>query len=354
MVPAGDDMSAPRGFDGELWKAMAEQGWPAIEVPEERGGLGLGMVEVAVLCEEIGHHLAPAPFLPTVLALGVVQSAKDRASGPRPDDGDGVGRLDDWCDVWIERLSSGDAVGAVAWSPAATLAVRRSPDASTAEIDGRTDPVPYGPSADLLIVCTPDEVMAVEGHVMDRPIAQPAMDRTRELGIFAFDGRPARRLGGRPAVDHLLDRAATGASAEMLGAAAAVLDMSVQYAKDRVQFGRPIGSFQAVKHELADALVDVEGMRSTAYYAAWCTANDDPEASLAASMAKAWCSDAARRVMATGLQVHGGIGFTWEHDMHLYLKRSQLDQVTFGDAPWHRSRIAGQLRQRLGQGQGVL
>ena len=121
-----------------------------------------------------------------------------------------------------------------------------------------------------------------------------------------------------------------------------------------MQFGKPIGSFQAIKHMLADALVDVEGMRSTVYYAAWCVAADDPERSLAASMAKAWCSDASRRVMAAGLQVHGGIGFTWEHDMHLYVKRAQLDQVSFGDAAFHRDRIAGLLRARLEAGESFL
>ena len=129
--------------------------------------------------------------------------------------------------------------------------------------------------------------------------------------------------------------------------------MAVDYAKDRVQFGKPIGSFQAVKHMLADALVDVEGMRSTVYYAAWCAAADDRDRPVSASMAKAWCSDASRRVMATGLQVHGGIGFTWEHDMHLYLKRAQLDQVSFGDAAFHRDRIARLLRERLASGQGI-
>ncbi len=148
----------------------------------------------------------------------------------------------------------------------------------------------------------------------------------------------------------MLDRAATLASAEMLGAADQVLAMTVQYAKDRVQFGKPIGSFQAVKHMLADALVDVEGMRSTAYYAAWCGAADDADRALSASMAKAWGSDASRRVMAAGLQVHGGIGFTWEHDMHLFLKRAQLDQVSYGDAAFHRDRIAGILRDRLDAG----
>ncbi len=186
-----------------------------------------------------------------------------------------------------------------------------------------------------------------------RPEPLPAMDRTRELGVLALDATPARRLGGPDDAALALDRAATLASAEMLGAADQVLATTVQYAKDRVQFGKPIGSFQAVKHMLADALVDVEGMRSTAYYAAWCAAADDGDRSVAASMAKAWCSDASRRVMAAGLQVHGGIGFTWEHDMHLYLKRAQLDQVSYGDAAWHRDRIASLLRTRIEAGQAL-
>ena len=162
------------------------------------------------------------------------------------------------------------------------------------------------------------------------------------------------RSGATDAAALLLDRAATLASAEMLGAADRVLAMTVEYAKDRVQFGKPIGSFQAVKHMLADALVDVEGMRSTVYYAAWCAAAGDRERSLAASMAKAWCSDASRRVMAAGLQVHGGIGFTWEHDMHLFVKRAQLDQVSFGDAAFHRDRIATMLREAPRRGRAAL
>ncbi|MGA2932140.1 MAG: acyl-CoA dehydrogenase, partial [Acidimicrobiales bacterium] len=186
-----------------------------------------------------------------------------------------------------------------------------------------------------------------------RPVPVPAMDRTRELGVLEFDGTPGRSLGGAAAAELLVDRAATLAGAEMLGAADRVLTMTVEYAKDRVQFGKPIGSFQAVKHMLADALVDVEGMRSTVYYAAWCAAADDRDRSLSASMAKAWCSDASRRVMGAGLQVHGGIGFTWEHDMHLYVKRAQLDQVSFGDAAFHRDRIAAMLRERLDSGQAL-
>ena len=220
-------------------------------------------------------------------------------------------------------------------------------------LSGATPPTAYAPSADLVVIVTDENVFAVDQRDAPRPEPLPAMDRTRELGILRFDRAPARHLGGPDAVAAALDRAATLVSAEMLGAADRVLAMTVEYAKDRVQFGKPIGSFQAVKHMLADCLVDVEGMRSTVYFAAWCGAAGDRERSLAASMAKAWCSDASRRVMASGLQVHGGIGFTWEHDMHLYLKRAQLDQVSYGDAAFHRDRIAGILRARLEAGESL-
>jgi alkylation response protein AidB-like acyl-CoA dehydrogenase len=169
-----------------------------------------------------------------------------------------------------------------------------------------------------------------------------------------LDGAPARRLGGEDAVRALVDHGATFVALEMLGAANRAMDMAVEYAKDRVQFGRPIGSFQAVKHRCADMLVDVEGMRSTAYWAAWCLAAADVDTSIAASTAKTWCSDAAKRVMASALQVHGGIGFTWEHDLHLFLKRSQLDQMTFGDASFHRRRLATLLRPRVEAGESVI
>jgi len=151
-----------------------------------------------------------------------------------------------------------------------------------------------------------------------------------------------------------VDRGAMAYAAELLGGAQRLLDMSVAYAKDRVQFDKPIGSFQAVKHRLADMLVDVEGMRSAVYYAAWCIAASHPDASVAASTAKAWCSDASKRVAASALQVHGGIGFTWEHDVHLFVKRAQLDQTAFGDAVVHRTRLTQLLRPRVEAGESVL
>jgi alkylation response protein AidB-like acyl-CoA dehydrogenase len=329
--------AAPCGYDHTVWSAMSDQGWLALEVPEDEGGLGLGLVELAVLCEEIGRHLAAAPFLPSILALGALLGPAARAHQATA--------------AWRDALAEGRAVGCVAWAGRDRLVVEEHD--GIIHLSGGLGPVVFAPSADIAVVVTADAVYAVDLAAVGRPEPVPAMDRTRELGVLKFSSTPALDIGDRAAADLLLDRTASALSAEMLGAADQVLSITVEYAKDRVQFGKPIGSFQAVKHMLADALVDVEGMRSTAYYAAWCAAADDHDRSLSASMAKSWCSDASRRVMAAGLQVHGGIGFTWEHDMHLFVKRAQLDQVSFGDAAFHRDRIAAMLRDRLASGQPI-
>jgi alkylation response protein AidB-like acyl-CoA dehydrogenase len=243
----------------------------------------------------------------------------------------------------------------VAWAPMGRGDVRV---AAGDRLTGSTDPTPFAPSAEVSVVTAETDdgpaLFAVDLGEHRRPGREPAMDMTRELGWLRFDDTPAVRLGGPDAVDALLDRGATFASVEMLGGASRAMDMAVEYAKDRVQFGRPIGSFQAVKHRCADMLVDVEGMRSSAYWAAWCIGAGHDDASVAASTAKVWCSDASKRVMASALQVHGGIGFTWEHDMHLFLKRGQLDQVSFGDAAFHRQRLADLLRPRVDAGRSVI
>ena len=333
-------MASDAPWDDALWRAMVDQGWMGIELPEDQGGVGLGTVEAAVLLEEVGRHVAPAPFLESLLALGALARAA----------ADGV----DAAGPWIERLVNGDAVGCVAWSRDAGAV--RADDAG--KLTGRADPTLYAPAADVAIVCVtgPDgpAVHAVELSDTTRPPAEPAMDQTRRLGWLQLDATPSVRLGGAEAATALVDRGAAAYSAELLGGAARVLEMASQYAKDRVQFGKPIGSFQAVKHRCADMVVDVEGMRSVAYYAAWSIGAGRPDASVAASTAKTWCSDAGRRVMASGLQVHGGIGFTWEHDLHLFLKRSQLDQLSFGDATFHRERLATLLRAKVDAGESVL
>jgi alkylation response protein AidB-like acyl-CoA dehydrogenase len=328
-------VDAGGGSDPALWQAMLEQGWTGVAVPESLGGLGLGTVELVVLLEQIGRHAAPAPFASTVVAAGALLDA---------------GRDDD-----VAALLEGE-VACVAWSRRGD-AVRAEPKGGHWTLHGRPDPVIYAPSASrAVVVATADDgpglfLVMLGGERRD---AEPAMDRTRELGWLHFDATPAVRLGEAAAVGALVDRGATYAAAEMLGGADRVLEMAVEYAKERVQFARPIGSFQAVKHRCADMLVDVEGMRSSVYWAAWCLGAGDRDASIAASTAKIWCSDASKRVMASGLQVHGGIGFTWEHDLHLFLKRAQLDQVSFGDASYHRERLAALLRPRVEAGESIL
>ena len=331
-------VDAGGGYDEALWHDMVEQGWPAVAVPESLGGLGLGWVEAAVLLEQVGAHLAPAPILQHVVALDAV--ARAALAGI------------DTAAEWLDPLVAGRAIATVAGG---SVVARH---ATGWLLDGTTEPVVFAPSADVVVVAAevPDGGRAL--FLVDlrsgRPRREPAMDRTREVGWIHFEGRPAHRIGDAADVEAFLDRGAIAYSAELLGVSAKALDLAVAYAKDRVQFGRPIGSFQAVKHRCADMLVDVEGMRSAALYAAWCASVDDDDTSIAASTAKTWCTDASRRVLASTLQVHGGIGFTWESDVHLYLKRGQLDQVSFGDARFHRTRLAAMLRGRVEAGQSVI
>lgn len=332
-------VDAGGGWDRALWSDLCDQGWPAIAVPEELGGVGLGWVEATVLLEAVGAHLAPAPILGQLVALDALVAAGETS--------------------WVPRLVGGDAVAAVAFRP---LTACR--DGATWRLEGRTEPLPFAPSADVVVVRAtvtgggegvPDgaeHLFLVEPA--DRPAPLSAMDRTREVGRLDLDGCEAVELGGAEAVRRFVDHGSVAYAAELLGSSARCLDATVDYARDRVQFGRPIGSFQAVKHRCADMLVDVEGMRSATWWAAWCLATDDEEATVAASTAKAWCADAADRVLASTLQVHGGIGFTWECDVHLHLKRTQLDRVAFGDAAFHRDRLADLLRARVRAGHGVI
>jgi alkylation response protein AidB-like acyl-CoA dehydrogenase len=284
-------------------------------------------VEAAVLLEQMGRHVAPAPFLQHIVAL----DALARCASPL-----------------LASALAGDEVLTVAFSP-----VVAEPDATGWRVRGVTEPAVYAPSARAVVVRSEDAVFLVDLDGLG-VVAEPAMDRTRSVARLRFDGLPAERLGGPDAADRLVDAGALAYSAELLGVAGAALDLAVAYAKEREQFGRPIGAFQAVKHRCADMLVDVEGMRSVVYFAAWSVAADTDERSLAVSTAKTWCSDAARRVTASCLQVHGGIGFTWESDVHLLLKRSQLDEVSFGDATFHRARIGSLVRERIEAGGSVL
>jgi alkylation response protein AidB-like acyl-CoA dehydrogenase len=327
-------LQSGRPFDEGLWRALADQGWLGIALPEADGGIGLGWVEAAVLLEQVGRHTAPVPFLPSLLALTVLAAAEQPPA------------------QWVADLASGERIGCVGWTRHADAVVaQRSGEGWT--VSGRVGPVEGAAVADIAVVVASEGVFAVELGSVGQPRAEPAMDATRVLSWLTFDGVAATYLGGADLATDILDRGAVSASAEMLGGADRVLEMAVQYAKDRVQFDQPIGSFQAIKHRCADMVVDVEGMRSATWYAAWAISADDPDTSAAASTAKVWTSDAAKRVMASGLQVHGGIGFTWEHDLHLYMKRSQFDRLSYGDAVFHRERLAGLLRSRLLSGSSV-
>lgn len=326
-VHAGD-----LGWDPQLWAAMVELGWLGAAVPEADGGLGLGIVELGVLLEQAGRHLVPVPFLSTAIAIDTARRVGDAAL--------------------LGELLSG-RTACIAWSASAS-----SVRSDGAVLAGRSDPVAFAPVADVAVVLAEEAdglaVFVVDLDAVGRPPRVSGMDLSRPLGWLDFDATPARRLGGADLAEYITDLGATATALELLGSSETAMELAVEYAKDRVQFGRPIGSFQAVKHRCADMLVDVEGIRSSAYWAAWCLGVDDPDRSIAASTAKTWATDASKRVMASALQVHGGIGFTWEHDLHLFMKRAQLDQVSFGDAVWHRTRLGALLRRKVDAGMSVL
>ena len=341
-------METPEGISAELWKKLAEQGWLGLIYPEPYDGMGLGLVDLVVLMEEMGRAVAPGPYFSTVLlgGLAVLEAG-----------GDGEKK------EWLPKIAAGDRRVALAWmEPSAQLgpagvtltAVEKGGkytlsgtklfvhDAHTADalvVAARTRP---GAGADgVSLFLLPKGAKGLEVTLL------PTMDQTRKLcevtcadltvGADALLG--AAGSGWAP-LSRVLDRATVALCAEMCGGAQKVLDMTVEYAKIRQAFGRPIGSYQGVKHRAADMLVDVENSKSITYYAAWALDEGSPEAPLAVSMAKAYVSDAFRRVAAAGIQLHGGIGFTWEHDLHLYFKRAKGSEFTFGDATHHRERVA--------------
>ena len=257
------------GYDKALWAEMASQGWPAIELAEADGGLGLGAVETAVLLEEVGRHVAPAPVLSTSLALGALARGGD--------------------DRWIGALAAGELIGCVAWA-----------------MNGKTEPVIDGPIADVAVVARADGVFAVDLATAGRPAAEQAMDWTREVG-WLDEQAPSVQIGDGDAVEHLVDRGAVAHAAEMLGGGQRRPRSCGRLRQGASAVRTADRLFQAVKHRCADMLVDVEGMRSAVYWAAWCIAADDPDRSIAASTAKIWCRrrrQASDGVCAPGARRH--------------------------------------------------
>jgi alkylation response protein AidB-like acyl-CoA dehydrogenase len=289
-------------YDESLWTEICKLGWPGIFIAEEHGGHGLGIVELTILTEELGYALAPTPFFSNAAAGLIIQAAGSDEQKRR----------------WLPGIASGAARGAV--TSGGNGAGRLAADA-----DG----------AALVIVVEGDGAAVVEAAAVT---LQPAetMDSTRRFSSVSVRG--GERLAGPVAAG--TDRVAVALAGELVGIAQRAMEMAVEYAKQRSQFGRAIGSYQAVSHRCAQMLLEVESARSATYAAAWAADAAPEDLPLAASIAKAYASDAGWRVAASSVQVHGGIGFTWEHDLHFWLKRARVDGYLFGTAAEHRERVA--------------
>jgi len=361
-------MASELGYDPALWKQLgAELGWTAVTIPEACGGLGLSMVELAALMEVMGEHLLCGPFFASVaLAAEALAAAGSEAQQQR----------------WLPGLAAGEVRGTLAWTASGRGVTARRDGAGGWLLRGEARHVLDGHCADLVVVAArsegPDRVpgepatpllFAVPGDARGlarHPLA--TMDQTRRLAHLELaevalpgdallqrsaQGATAAAQGegearsGAAVLQGILDRAAIALAAEQLGGAQRCLDLAVAHARERMQFGRPIGSFQAIQHTCADMLVAVESARSAAYYAAALAAAHDQDAAEGlealgpvASLAKAWCSEAYFRCAADALQIHGGVGFTWEYDVHLHLKRARAGKVLLGEPGRHRERIA--------------
>jgi len=342
-------MAEPAAVTDEFWQKLADQGWLGIVYPEEEGGSGLGLVDLVVLMEEMGRALMPGPFLSTVL-LGGAAICEAGAPAQRR--------------LWLPQIAAGTVKAALAWTEpnlrwdAAGITLRAREMGGGFTLSGTKLFVGDAHLADILVVAarTRDGSTMEDGVSLflvprDTPglalTILPTIDETRKLCEVRLDNVAlpasallgARHEGWRP-LSRVAARATVALAAEMCGGAQQVLDMTVAYAKIRITFGKPIGSYQGVKHQAADMLVAIENAKSLTYYAAWAVDQALDEAPLAVSMAKAAASDMYRKVAGTGIQLHGGIGMTWEHDLQLYFKRAKASEVAFGDATWHRERVA--------------
>ena len=340
-----EQMETEGGFDPEVWKQMGEQlGLQALTIPEEFGGQGYGYVELIVVLEEMGRSLLCAPYFSTVVlaANTLLQSGDDAAKAahlPGIAAGETIATLaftepnGRWDEAGIEATATASGDG---WSISGTKMY---------VLDGHT--------ANLVIVAARTaagvSLFAVDGGASGLTrTALATMDQTRKQAKLEFADVPATLIGadggGWDVLSTVLDLAAVSLAAEQVGGAQKCLDMAVEYAKVRVQVGRPIGSFQAIKHKCADMLLEGESAKSAAYYAGWCASEMNDELPAVASLAKAYCSEAYFHAAAENIQIHGGIGFTWEHPAHLYFKRAKSSELLFGDPTYHRELLA----QRIG------
>jgi alkylation response protein AidB-like acyl-CoA dehydrogenase len=342
-------MAEDGGFTEEFWTKLAEQGWLGLIYPEQYGGAGLGFVDLTVLMEEMGRAVMPGPFFSTVVlgGLSIIEAGSDAQKKEwLPKIAEGHARV---TLAWTEPSARWDAAGVTTSAKASgggfTLSGTKLfvPDAHVAQalvVVARTAES-KNPEEGISLFLVPTNANGVSTTLL------PTMDQTRKLCEVKLDNVSvpggallgAKDAGWTP-LSRVVQRATVALCAEMCGGAQRVLDMTTEYAKIRIAFGKPIGSYQGVKHKAADMLVDVENAKSLTYYAAWAVDENVPEAALAASMAKAYASDAFRKVSGAGIQLHGGIGFTWEHDLHLYFKRAKSSEFSFGDSTYHREKVA--------------
>jgi alkylation response protein AidB-like acyl-CoA dehydrogenase len=348
-------MGTEVGYDPEVWRRIgAELGWTSVIIPEEYGGLGLSYVELVALMEVMGEALLCAPFFSTVCLAGNALL---------------LGGTEGQRQAHLPGIAAGETIATLAytepngrWDASGTQAVARR-DGGDFLLNGTKTYVIDGHTAQLLVVAARSAdssgeegislfVVPAETDGIERRLL-PTMDQTRKQAEIKLHNVrvPASALMGNEGegwgvLKKTLDLAAVALSAEQVGGAQRCLDMSVQYAKERIQFGRPIGSFQALKHKCADMLLKVESARSASYYAGWAASVDDPELPVHASLVKAYCSDAYFRCAAETLQIHGGVGFTWEYAVHVYFKRAKSSEILLGDAAYHRELVA----QRIGLG----
>jgi alkylation response protein AidB-like acyl-CoA dehydrogenase len=333
------------GFDAAGWAEMAELGWTGLALPEEWGGQGLGIVDLAILFEEMGYALAPSPLLSnTVVGLALSLCGSD-----------------DQRERYLRPLAVGERRGTPALWDSGTPAMigeftmEAEADGDGVVLNGEKTLVPDAAGADFFIVATADG----RRHLVERDAAgltvtpQGSIDLTRRLSTVRFDGVRVAAADTLPGAGEdyyaVFFRACVALAAESTGIAQRTMEMAVEYAKDRHQFGRPIGAYQAVSHRCAQMLLETENARSAVYGAAWAADAEPDSLPLAASMAKAYASDAGWRVPDASIQVHGGIGFTWEHDLHFFLKRGRANAAMFGDPKWHRERVADAVLSRVGE-----
>jgi alkylation response protein AidB-like acyl-CoA dehydrogenase len=334
-------MDGTEGADPAVWDVAAQQlGLQGIAIPEPYGGSGFSFAEQAIVLEELGAALYGGPYLASaVLAANALLASDDETAKK----------------TYLPPIASGALIATLAfteedgsWEPEATRLSGRVADGGW-RLDGRKSFVLDGHSAGLVLVIGRTEaglsLFAVPGDAAGLTrIPLPTLDQTRKLARLDFDGVAATLVGtdggGGPVLSQVLDIAAIAQAAEQLGGAQRALDMAVEYAKVRHQFGRPIGSFQAIKHRCADLLLEVESLRSAVVYAAAAVTENSAEVPVVAALVKAYASDVYFHVAAENIQIHGGIGFTWEHDAHLYFKRAKASELFLGDATLHRERLA--------------